>query len=69
MLNCLGESSTVYGILSGLVFWVYVSWHIQCHISDPMYQLSSPSCYHGALSFGILLITIIVPGGDNGVRL
>ena len=69
MLNCFGGNSTVSDILYTIVFGVYVLWHMYCSISGPMYQPSSPGGAHDARSFGLLLITTSVPGGDNSVRL
>ena len=55
--------------LSALVLGMYVLWNLQCYIADPMYQPSSPCGSHDAQSFGLLLMTIIVPGGANGLKL
>ena len=69
MLNFFGEKSTVSDILSTIVLGIYDVWNLQCSISGPMYQASSPRGDHDALQFGLLLITMLVPGGDNDVQL
>ena len=67
--NCFGENCTLSDILSVLVLGIYVLWHIYCSMNGPMYQQSYTCIAHDDQSFGILCITIIVPGGANDMRL
>ena len=69
MFNYLGGNFTATDVISADIFEVYALWHMQCSISVPMYQPYSPCGDHDALLFGLLLITILVPYADNGVRL
>ena len=68
-LICFGKNSTVSDILSALVLGMYALWRLYCSIVFPMYQPPSQCGSHDAISFGLLLVTILVPGGANGVRL
>ena len=69
ILNVFGENSTVSDILSDLLLGVYALWYLYCSITVPMYQTYSPCSAHYARSFGLLWMTICIPGGYNVVQL
>ena len=56
-------------ICSALVFVIYDLCYLLFSMAGPIYQPAYPCGTHDVLSFGLLLVTIIVSGGDDGVRL
>ena len=64
-----GENYTVSDIISAILLGMYASWYLSCSIDGPIYQPSSPCGSHDEQSVGLFWMTILVPGGANGVRL
>ena len=59
----------MYDIRSDFVLGMHDLWHMWCSMSIPIQHMVYLCGAHDSLSFGLLWITTIVPGGDSGVRL
>ena len=64
-----GKKSTVSEIRCALILWMYTLWHLSCSMAGLMYQPRSPCGAYHFLSFRILWITTLFPGGDSSVWL
>ena len=69
MFYFLEGNSTVPENNSALVLGMYALWYLQCPMASKIYYLDSQCGSHDDLSFGLLWITNLLPGGDSGVQL
>ena len=56
-------------IRSAISLGVYALFYLLCLMYVMIYHPGSPFGDNGVISFGILLITVLVPGGDSSVQL